>query len=357
MKLKVHGELARSSGFRLRADVDLDLEGVAAVVGASGAGKSTFLRIIAGFEPRAPVLVALDGEPWQSAAQSLAAHRRPVGTVFQDSRLFGHLDARGNLTFAGHVKRRGTRLAFDEVVDFLDLEPLLAQYPRELSGGQRQRVALGRTLLSPAKLWLFDEPMSALDPASRREIAPYLARLCRRHDVPIVYVSHSLPEVLAMADQVLVAAEGELSRVDSVTEFSTSFVNPLLGDEAGAVVECRFRTFDTRYLLSELQFGESTLYVRGDLSGAGPRILLHIPARDVSLATTRVQGLSILNRVDGVVDALEDQDDSALARVRCGDGQFLLARVTRRSVDELGLQAGVAVQALIKSVAVRTGAT
>lgn len=357
MKLKVHGELARSSGFRLRADVDLDLEGVAAVVGASGAGKSTFLRIIAGFEPQAPVLVALDGEPWQSAAQSLAAHRRPVGTVFQDSRLFGHLDARGNLTFAGHVKRRGTRLAFDEVVDFLDLEPLLAQYPRELSGGQRQRVALGRTLLSPAKLWLFDEPMSALDPASRREIAPYLARLCRRHDVPIVYVSHSLPEVLAMADQVLVAAEGELSRVDSVTEFSTSFVNPLLGDEAGAVVECRFRTFDTRYLLSELQFGESTLYVRGDLSGAGPRILLHIPARDVSLATTRVQGLSILNRVDGVVDALEDQDDSALARVRCGDGQFLLARVTRRSVDELGLQAGVAVQALIKSVAVRTGAT
>ena len=357
MKLKVHGELARSSGFRLRADVDLDLEGVAAVVGASGAGKSTFLRIIAGFEPRAPVLVALDGEPWQSAAQSLAAHRRPVGTVFQDSRLFGHLDARGNLTFAGHVKRRGTRLAFDEVVDFLDLEPLLAQYPRELSGGQRQRVALGRTLLSPAKLWLFDEPMSALDPASRREIAPYLARLCRRHDVPIVYVSHSLPEVLAMADQVLVAAEGELSRVDSVTEFSTSFVNPLLGDEAGAVVECRFRTFDTRYLLSELQFGESTLYVRGDLSGAGPRILLHIPARDVSLATTRVQGLSILNRVDGVVDALEDQDDSVLARVRCGDGQFLLARVTRRSVDELGLQAGVAVQALIKSVAVRTGAT
>ena len=357
MKLKVHGELARSSGFRLRADVDLDLEGVAAVVGASGAGKSTFLRIIAGFEPQAPVLVALDGEPWQSAAQSLATHRRPVGTVFQDSRLFGHLDARGNLTFAGHVKRRGTRLAFDEVVDFLDLEPLLAQYPRELSGGQRQRVALGRTLLSPAKLWLFDEPMSALDPASRREIAPYLARLCRRHDVPIVYVSHSLPEVLAMADHVLVAAQGELSRVDSVTEFSTSFVNPLLGDEAGAVVECRFRSFDTRYRLSELQFGESTLYVRGDLSGAGPRILLHIPARDVSLATTRVERLSILNRVDGVVDALEDQGDSALARVRCGDGQFLLARVTRRSVDELELQAGVAVQALIKSVAVRTGAT
>jgi len=96
--------------------------------------------------------------------------------------------------------------------------------------------------------------------------------------------------------------------------------------------------------------------VRGDLSSAGPRILLHIPARDVSLATTPIDRLSILNRVDGIVDAIDDQRDSALARIRCGDGQFLLARVTRRSVDELGLAVGMAVQALIKSVAVRTGA-
>ena len=355
MKLEVRGELARSSGFRLRADVDLELDGVAAVVGASGAGKSTFLRLVAGFEPDAPVTVAVDGEAWQGATSSLAAHRRPVGTVFQESRLFGHLDTRRNLTFAIHAKRAGTRLGFDEVVDFLDLEPLLGQYPRELSGGQRQRVALGRTLLSPAKLWLFDEPMSALDPASRQEIAPYLASLCRRHQVPIVYVSHSLPEVLAMADQVLVAAEGDVTRVDSVEGFSTSFSNPLLGDEAGAVVACRFEAVDPHYGLSELRLGESSLFVRGDLSTGAPLVRLHIPARDVSLATGPVDRVSILNRVQGVVDAIEDQGDSALVRVRCGEGQFLLARVTRRSVDELGLAPGVAVQALIKSVAVRTG--
>ena len=355
MKIKVRGELARATGFRLQADLDLDLEGVAALVGASGAGKSTLLRVVAGFEPQASMTVEVDGETWQGAGTNLAAHRRPVGTVFQEARLFPHLDARGNLGFATHAKRSGARLEFDEVVEFLDLEPLLGQYPRELSGGQRQRVALGRTLLSPAKLWLFDEPMSALDSASRREIAPYLARLCRRHDVPIIYVSHTLAEVLTMADQVMVAADGEVSRVDSVGDFSTSFASPSLGDEAGAVVACAFASFDPRYRLSELHFGSSSLFVRGDLSSAGPRILLHIPARDVSLATTPTGGLSILNRVDGVVDAIDDQGDSALARVRCGDGQCLLARVTRRSVDELRLRPGTGVQALIKSVAVRTG--
>ena len=354
MKLKVNGELVRNTGFRLRAALDMDLDGVAALVGASGSGKSTLLRVIAGFEPGAAVTVEVDGETWQNDAASLAAHRRPVGTVFQEARLFPHLVARSNLTFAAHAKRSGARLGFDEVVDFLDLEPLLGQYPGELSGGQRQRVALGRTLLSPAKVWLFDEPMSALDSASRREIAPYLARLCRRHDVPIVYVSHTLAEVLTMADQVMVAVDGDVSRVDSVGEFSTSFTKPSLGDESGAVVSCRFKTYDPHYRLSELAFGESSLFVRGDLSSAGPRIFLHIPARDVSLATTPIDRLSILNRVDGVVDAIDDQGDSALARVRCGD-QFLLARVTRRSVDELGLAAGIGVQALIKSVAVRTG--
>ena len=237
VKIKVMGELVRDTGFRLRADLHMDLDGVAALVGASGSGKSTLLRVVAGLEPGASVAVEVDGETWQGAAMSLAAHRRPVGTVFQEARLFPHLDARGNLTFAAHAKRSGVRLGFDEVVDFLDLEPLLGQYPRELSGGQRQRVALGRTLLSPAKLWLFDEPMSALDSASRREIAPYLARLCRRHDVPIIYVSHTLAEVLTMADQVMVALDGDVSRVDSVGEFSTSFSTPSLGDEAGAVVE------------------------------------------------------------------------------------------------------------------------
>lgn len=361
----MQGRLVRGADFTLRADLDLDIDGVAALVGASGAGKSTLLRLIAGFEPEAPMTVAIDGERWQDAASpapGLPAHRRAVGTVFQESRLFPHLNVRRNLEFAASARRPGARLSFDEVVGFLDLAPLLAQHPRQLSGGQRQRVALGRTLLSPAKLWLFDEPMSALDPRSRREIAPYLHGLCRRHAVPIVYVSHSLAEVLAIADQTLVAAEGEVTPVASIAEFSTSFDNPLLGDDAGTVIACRFQAFDACYRLSELKFGTATLYVPGDLStlaGVGrnsPPILLHIPARDVSLATAGVDGVSILNRVDGDIDEIRRQDDSVLVRVRCRDAerQCLLARVTRRSVDELGLTPGLAVQALIKSVAVRT---
>ncbi len=357
MKLRLRGELVRGADFTLRADLDVDVDGVVALIGASGAGKSTLLRIIAGFEPRAPMTVEVDGEGWQDAAAgsaALPAHRRAVATVFQEPRLFPHLNTRRNLEFAAGVRRPGIRLGFDEVVGFLDLAPLLDQYPHQLSGGQRQRVALGRALLAPAKLWLFDEPMSALDAKSRQQIAPYLHGLCQRHAVPIIYVSHALPEVLGIADRVLLAVDGRVRAVGSVAELSSP-ANSLLDDDAGAVIACRFRAFDAGYKLSELEFGGGTLYVPGDLSAAGPRILLHIPARDVSLATAGVHGISILNRVDGELDAIDDCGDSALARVRCGDGQSLLARVTHRSVDELQLAPGVRVQALIKSVAVRAG--
>ena len=356
MRLRVRGEVTHGT-FTLAARVDVRLRGVTALVGASGAGKSTFLRLIGGFEPRAAADVEVAGEQWQgatSAKATLPAHARAVGMVFQEPRLFPHLDARGNLRFAARAgrKRQGARLTLEEVVRFLDLAPLLALRPHQLSGGQRQRVALGRALLTPAKLWLFDEPLSALDAKSRQEIAPYLHRLCRRHAVPIVYVSHSLPEVLSIADQVLVAADGHVAEVPSIADFSTSFTNPLLGEEAGAVVACRFRNYDSRYHLSELAFGAATLFVPGDLGHAEPVVRLHIPARDVSLATAPVRHVSILNQVAGEIEALREQGDSVLARVRCGE-QKLLARVTHRSVDQLGLRVGTQVQALIKSVAVR----
>lgn len=359
MRLKAQGELKRGSDFRLDAKLDVDVDGVAALVGASGSGKSTLLRLISGFEPRAAVTVEVDGERWQDAARpgrAVPAHRRAVGTVFQEPRLFPHCTARANLEFSGRCRRPGVKLAFDEVVDVLDLEPLLGQYPHELSGGQRQRVALGRTLLAPAKLWLLDEPMSALDPASRREIAPYLYDLCRRHAVPIVYVSHSLPEVLAIADQVWIASAGAVSAVDSLPAFSTTLDHPLMSDDqAGAVIACRFKSFDARYGLSELVFANAPLYVPGDLSAVPEPILLHIPARDVSLSTAAIDHVSILNRVAGTIDAIVPDGEAALVRVGCGE-QSLLARVTRRSVDELGLGPGTAVLALIKSVAVRTTA-
>ena len=361
MRLRVRGEVTHGT-FTLAARVDVRLRGVTALVGASGAGKSTFLRLIGGFEPRAAADVEVAGEQWQgatSAKATLPAHARAVGMVFQEPRLFPHLDAHGNLRFAARAgrKRQGARLTLEEVVRFLDLAPLLALRPHQLSGGQRQRVALGRALLTPAKLWLFDEPLSALDAKSRQEIAPYLHRLCRRHAVPIVYVSHSLPEVLSIADQVLVAANGHVAEVPSIADFSASLTNPLvtnplLGEEAGAVVACRFRNYDSRYHLSELAFGAATLFVPGDLGDAEPVVRLHIPARDVSLATAPVRHVSILNQVAGEIEALREQGDSVLARVRCGE-QKLLARVTHRSVDQLGLRVGTQVQALIKSVAVR----
>ena len=353
MKLCVQGTVRRGN-FAVRLDLDLEVDGVAALVGASGTGKSTLLRLIAGFEPAAPVRVEVDGACWQHPGRRpLPAHARSVATVFQEGRLFPHLTAAGNLAFAARCPARpGARLGMDEVVEFLDLGPLLPLYPHQLSGGQRQRVALARALLTPAKLWLLDEPMSSLDAASRREIAPYLRRLCRRHAVPIVYVSHALPEVLALADQALLAAGGRVVLVPSLAALADTLAAPL-GDEAGAVVACRFKGFDSRYRLTELQFGDASLFVPGRIEPGG-EVRLHIRARDVSLAVGSVDNLSILNRVPGTVEALREHGDAVLVRVACGE-QALLARVTRRSVDELSLVPGKRVLALVKSVSVQTG--
>jgi len=350
MSLVVRGLLARSSGFTARFEIDLELDGVTALLGPSGAGKSTLLRCIAGLEQTAALHIALDGEVWQGAGGSVPAHRRPVSMVFQDDRLFPHLTVAGNLGFPlKRPARAGTRLDYEEVLDLLALAPLLDRFPSTLSGGQRQRVALGRALLAPARLWLFDEPLSALDPVTRREIAPYIAKVCRERAVPVLYVTHALDEVHHLASRVLVMENGQIVANQPIEALPA--ITPV--DEqsrGGSVVECRFFAHHAAHDLSELRLGPHPLFVRGHVDPGGT-IRLLIPARDVSIAVGPVSGLSVLNRLPGIIEDIEAEDaGSCLIRIRTG-GQQILARITRYSNEELELVPGRTVTALVKSVA------
>ncbi len=177
---------------------------VVALAGPSGAGKTSVLNAIAGLlRPRAGRIVVDDRVLFDDARRiDLPAHRRRIGYVFQDARLFPHLDVRRNLGYGRHARREAQAFAFDQVVELLGIAPLLARRPANLSGGEAQRVAIGRALLSQPALLLLDEPLSALDQARREELIPYLQRVRDDLAMPMLYVSHTLDDVRRIADEV-----------------------------------------------------------------------------------------------------------------------------------------------------------
>ncbi len=342
--------------FRLQAALDLPLEGVTALFGPSGGGKSSLLRVIAGLERQGRGKVSYDGTPWADSDARFfqPAHRRPVGLVFQDARLFEHLDVAGNLRFAERRSRRnGTAITWNEVIDAMDLEPLLSRRVTGLSGGERQRVALARTLLTRPKLLLLDEPLSALDQGRKADILPYLGEAPRRFGIPTLYVSHAVDEVVQIADRVIVMAEGQIQAVGSVAEvLERSDLQIYTGRfEAGSMLEAQVTGQNEDFRLTELSLaGQQVNMPMVSFLEVGDPVRLRIRARDVALATHRPEGLSIRNILEGQVVEVSLEAETAFAEILIDlGGQRLRARITRASAKDLELEAGRQVFALVKS--------
>lgn len=339
--------------FTLGVTQDFALSGVTAIFGRSGSGKSTLLRVIAGLETRATGRVVMAGEVWQDAQGRMAPERRGVGYVFQDTRLFPHLDVRGNLDFA-HKRARGLGgPGLDEVAAALDLGPLLARRPAVLSGGEKQRVAIGRALLTAPKILLMDEPLAALDEARKAEILPYLERLRDAGGVPILYVSHSMAEVARLARHIVVLQDGRVLRAGRAEDvLSDPEAVPLFGvREAGAVIAARVAGQEADGL-TRLDTSAGSLLLPRVNAAIGTVLRIRIAAHDVILSRSRPEGLSALNILPATVTALHlGEGPGAMVQMRAGQ-DLLLARITRRSATALALKPGAEVFAILKSVAV-----
>src|SRR5512134_3952387 len=286
----------RHRGFDLDVAQDFSLSGVTGLFGPSGSGKSTLLRIIAGLETRANGRVAMGTEVWQEGDRQLPPHRRGVGYVFQDARLFPHLTVRGNLDYAFRRAQGLDGPGMAEVTDALDLGPLLARRPAQISGGEQQRVAIGRALLTAPKILLMDEPLASLDESRKAEILPYLERLCDQSRVPIIYVSHSVAEVARLARDMVVLRDGRVLRAGSaIAVLSDPEAVPIVGSrEAGAVIEARI-VAQHEDGLTELAVSAGRLWLPRIEAAIGDQLRLRIPAQDVILARDRPEGLSALN--------------------------------------------------------------
>lgn len=342
--------------FALEVELNLPLRGVTGLFGASGAGKTSLLRCIAGLErPRTGKLVVA-GDVWQDDTSNTwrAVHERDIGYVFQEPRLFAHLDVRGNIEYGMRRREHGAAPDIDHVIGLLGIEQLLPRKPDELSGGEAQRVAIARALLCAPRFVLMDEPLASLDQARRDEILPFLDRLHAAGGVPIIYVSHNIDEVSRLCDHLVVMENG---RVIADGDLQTVLVRtdlPLLaGEEAGSVIQGTIETYDRNDDLTRLACSGGNLWVPGDAGEQGATVRLRMRASDVSLCRTRPDSSTILNIVPAVVDAIQSGTaPSAFVHLKIGD-DAVVARVTRRSIRELALQHGDEVYAQIKSVAVR----
>lgn len=329
--------------------------GVTALFGPSGSGKTSLIRVIAGLSKPQRGSLLIDDQVLVDTENEIfvPAHRRHFGYVFQEGRLFPHLSVRQNLNYGRWFAPKSARIGdFQHIVDLLGIGGLLDRRPGTLSGGEKQRVAIGRALFAGPRLLLMDEPLASLDDPRKAEILPYLERLRDETSTPIVYVSHSTAEVARLADQVVMMHNGRVEAVGTTAEILAGF-SFLSSDrrEAGAVLSGVVETIDAVHRLATIRLSDFQLIVPTAQVEAGATVRLHIPERDVMVATMRPEGLSALNIVEGRVASIEaDGEGMVRVRIRCGD-DIVLARITALSAERLALKLEEPVFAVVKTVA------
>ena len=331
--------------------------GLTALFGPSGSGKTSLINTISGLLRPDRGRVVVDGRVLVDTEQGIFVpkHRRRVGYIFQEPRLFPHFTVRQNLLYGQwFTPATARRERLDHIVELLGIGDLLHRGPAKLSGGEKQRVAIGRALLASPHLLLMDEPLAALDEARKSEILPYIERLRDEGRVPIVYVSHSVPEVTRLATTMVLLSEGRVAAAGTVSEIMGRLdLVPITSRyEAGAVLEMRVASHDDVYDLTTLQSRAGELRVPRLDAGVGTSLRVRVRARDVVLALKPPEAVSALNLLSGRIAEIGPLNGSS-ADIRVDlNGEVLLARVTRFTVDHLGLVPGRPVFAIIKSVAI-----
>ena len=340
--------------FALQVEHDLPLTGITALFGPSGAGKTTLLRVIAGLERDARGRVTFDGEAWQTDAARVPPHRRGIGYVFQDGRLFPHLDVEQNLRFALSRSTRRRSIGFEAAVEGLDLGDLLRRRTLSLSGGEQQRVAIARALLTSPRLMLMDEPLSSLDVARKKEIVPHIEKLPELFGVPVLYVTHNVDEVARLANDVVLLTAGRIAAQGTVAEiFARSDLGAFTGGlEAGVVLRAQVTAYEDG--IATLLVGTQPLRVPMAAVPEGAIRPVRIHARDVAIATVRPEKLSIRNVLSSRILAIETGTELNVELLLDVDGEHLRARITKDALEELDLAPGQQVFALVKTVALES---
>lgn len=337
---------------QLDIDAQIPAKGITAVFGVSGAGKTSLINAISGLTQPQRGTIALNGRVLLDVEKGvmLPPEKRRVGYVFQDARLFPHYRVRGNLHYGMSPAMKGQ---FDALVALLGLESLLDRFPLSLSGGEKQRVAIGRALLSAPDILLMDEPLASLDLPRKRELMPYLQKLAKQVEIPVLYVTHSLDEILQLAENVLVLDRGGVKAFGPLEKvWSSSAMRPWLPvSELTSVLRVQVLEHHPDYPMSALSLGDQHIWVSRVNYPVKTPLRIRIASADVSLALQPPQHSSIRNILPAQVVELLEVGDQVEVRLRIGVSE-LWARISPWARDELGIRPDQWLYAQIKSVSV-----
>lgn len=344
--------MQQQGAHQLEIDLQIPVKGITAIFGVSGAGKTSLINAISGLTQPQRGRIELNDRLLFDAEQKVALppEKRRIGYVFQDARLFPHYRVRGNLQYG---MAPAMKAQFDSLVSLLGLEALLSRFPLSLSGGEKQRVAIGRALLTAPDMLLLDEPLASLDLPRKRELMPYLQKLAKQVDIPMLYVSHSLDEILHLADNVLVLDAGKVKAFGPLERvWSSSAMRPWLPvSELTSVLRVQVLEQHPDYPMTALSLGDQHIWVSRVNQPVKTPLRIRIASSDVSLALQPPQHTSIRNILPAQVVELLEVGDQVEVKLRIGISE-LWARITPWARDELGIRPDQWLYAQIKSVSV-----
>lgn len=338
---------ARRGTFVLQVAFEAE-HGITVVTGPSGAGKSTLVDVIAGaITPDRGTIKVVDRVLYDHASINLKPGERRAGYVLQDTLLFPHLTVHANLTFGGEGNNS---VGMDDIIELLDIAPLLDRRPHELSGGERRRVALGRAILANPNFLLMDEPLANLDAQRRNDILPLIETMRDRFRIPIMYVTHSWPEIIRLADTVIVMDAGKVAASGNLQDVLSAISGPEFLVPGGAVLEAKVET--TENGLTRLGTAAGPIFIPDLKQSPGDTVRLFVNATDIALSLNYPVDISVQNILQAVVGKIADRTEHNVdVTLKLADGQCLIARITRQACTRLGLKIDQPLYALIKSVA------
>ncbi len=336
----------------LEAHLDIPSQGVTALFGLSGSGKSSLINLVSGLiNPDEGVIALNDRELFNSAENvCVPINQRNIGYVFQDARLFPHYTVNGNLRYG---MKNTSKDEFNYIVELLGIGHLLKRYPITLSGGEKQRVAIGRALLTDPEILLMDEPLSALDLPRKRELMNYLERLSKEINIPILYVTHSLDELLRLAERVVLLTNGKVEAYDVLESIweSPLFLPWKQGNEQSAVLSLLVFMHNPSYKMTALSIGDQNIWINQVEAQINDKVRICIHSSDVSISLNKVEQSSIRNTLYGRIVKILELENRVDLKLDIG-GKHLWASISKWSFHDLALQLGQLVYAQIKAISV-----